>query len=222
MKNSENGPMNEDNDLSQDKSLQCIRIEINSHVTCFLYYKQYPKANSERFPQERTAIIFFFDDTHVNERFLWTYISLVGQIEDLELGSYINKRGNKKKRRVINFALVKFLEEEFLQSFLNRYETQVKINDYVELKRNRNVNLDYDPLKDEEVEEEELDEEGFVTVTKDKTKKRFSKKGLSFKVSKDQSDCKEEKTDKEKGDFYWNYQLLDKKRQSILLLTISV
>jgi hypothetical protein len=220
MKNSENASTNEENDLSQDKSLQCIRIEINSHVTCFLYYKQYPKANSEKFPQERTAIIFYFDDSNINERLIWTYISLVGQIEDLELGSYINKRGNKKKRRVINFALVKFLEEESLLNFLNRYETQMKINDFVQQKRNRNVNLDYDPLKDEEklIEDEEVDEDGFVTVTADKSKKRFSKKGLSFKVTKEGEEEIKEKNNVEKGDFYWNYQLLDKKRQSKIII----
>ena len=213
MKNSENTALKEENELSQDKSLQCVRIEINTHVTCFLYYKTYPKANSERFPQDRTAIIFFFDDANVNEKFLWTYISLIGQIDDLELGSYINKKGSRKKRKVVNFALVKFLEEESLQSFLNRFETQLKINNFLEQKKNRNINLDYDPLKDEEYEEEEVDEEGFVTVTADKSKKRFSNKGMSFKVSKGDEEKKEKKSEK-KGDFYWNYQLLDKKRQS--------
>ena len=202
----------------QDKNLQCIRVEVNSHVTVFLYYKKYPKVDSKKFPQDRTAIVFYFDaGEYVNEKFIWTYFSLAGQVEDVELGSYINKKGSKKKRRVVSFAIVKFLEEEDLQSLLNRYEMQMKINSYLETRKNRNVNLDYDPMKDvEDEEEEEVDEDGFVTVTKNVTKKRFNKGGLSFKVSKRNAQEDEDKFNKNegKGDFYWNYQLLDKKRQS--------
>ena len=241
MKNINNNLENdtEDQELPvQDKNLQCIRVEINSHVTVFLYYKKYPKADSKKFPQDRSAIIFYFDNEKVDQKFLWQYLSLIGQVEELEVGSYINKKGNKKKRRVVNFAIVKFLEEETLESFLNRYETQIKINNFLEIKKNRNINLDYDPMKDEEEqEEEEEDEDGFVTVRSDKTKKRFSKKGLSFKVMKKKEgqneDRKEEYEDSDqedgdideegqrakkkkevKGDFYWNYHILDKKKQS--------
>jgi hypothetical protein len=202
----------------QDKNLQCIRVEINTHVTVFLYYKKYPKQDSKKFPQERSAIVFYFDSgDYVNEKFIWTYFSLAGQVEDVEFGSYINKKGSKKKRRVVNFAIVKFLEEEDLQALLNRYEMQMKINSFLETRKNRNINLDYDPLKDvEDEEEDEVDDDGFVTVRKDVTKKRFNKQGLSFKVSKKTAQEDEDKLLKkeEKGDFYWNFQLLDKKRQS--------
>ena len=208
----------------QDKNLQCIRVEINSHVTVFLYYKKYPKPDSKKFPQERSAIVFYFDSgDYVNEKFIWTYFSLAGQVEDVELGSYINKKGSKKKRRVVNFAIVKFVEEEDLQGLLNRYEMQMKINSFLETRKNRNVNLDYDPLKDvEEEEEEEVDSEGFVEVKRQVTKKRFNKQGLSFKVSKKSAQEDEDKLLKkeEKGDFYWNFQLLDKKRQSKSYLII--
>jgi len=237
----ENENFKSDMEELQDKNLQCVRVEINSHVTVFLYYKKYPKSDSKKYPQDRSAIVFFFDHEKVDEKFLWTYLSLIGQIDDLEIGSYINRKGCKKKRRVVNFAIVKFLEEDSLVSFLDRYQTQMKINNFLENKKNRNINLDYDPLKDnfeDEFEEEEVDEEGFVTVSKDVTKKRFSKNGLSFKVSKRRGDEQEENFDeekegdedgntdfmsrnkkkkqknKEKGDFYWNHQLLDRKRQS--------
>jgi hypothetical protein len=210
----------------EDKNLQCIRIEINSHVTVFLYYKKYPKVDSKKFPQDKSAIIFYFDNEHVNDKFLWTYLSLVGQVEDIELGSYINKKGNKKKRRVVNFAIVKFLEEESLGLFLNRYETQIKINNFIENRKNRNVNLDYDPMKDEEeIEEEEVDEDGFVTVRSDAAKKRFSKKGLSFKVMKKKEQSEEETGKKKKdvkGDFYWNCHIIDRKRQSNFYFYFSV
>jgi hypothetical protein len=67
------------------------------------------------------------------------------------------------------------------------------------------VNLDYDPLKDvEEEEEEEVDSEGFVEVKRQVNKKRFNKQGLSFKVSKKSAQEDEDKLLKkeEKGDFY--------------------
>ena len=32
--------------------LQCLRIEENKNRIIFLYYQQYPKKNSERFPQK--------------------------------------------------------------------------------------------------------------------------------------------------------------------------
>lgn len=204
-----------DDFLASDKSLQCIRIEVNSHVAVFLYYKRYPKENSQKFPQDRTAIVFYFDNEFVNEKFIKNYMSLIGQVDEVEVGSYINRKGSKKKRRVVNFAIVKFLEEEALLTLLDRYQTQLRINEFLDLKRNKNVSLNYDPLKDEEAEEEEeVDEDGFVKVTSDVTKKRFNKNGLSFKVKKHKEEDERKLKDKEsKGDFYWNYQLLDKKRQ---------
>ena len=204
-----------EDELTLDKSLQCLRMEINTHVTVFLYYKIYPKADSVKFPQTLSAIFFYFDNEHINEKFFKTYISLIGGIDTIEIGSYINRKGSKKKRRVVNFAIVKFLSEESLTSLINRHTTQMTINSFLELRKNRNVQLSYDPLGDEqEPVEEEIDADGFVTVKKELSKKRFSKNGLSFKVMKKPGEDGRKKIKEEgKKDFYWNFQLLDKKRK---------
>ena len=205
----------EDDELILDKSLQCLRMEINTHLTVFLYYKIYPKADSKKFPQNLTAIFFYFDNENINEKFFKTYISLIGEIDTIEIGSYINRKGSKKKRKVVNFAIVKFLDEDSLKSLINRHATQMTINYFLEMKKNRNVQLSYDPLADEQdLEEEEADPEGFVTVKKELSKKRFSKNGLSFKVMKKPGEDGRKKIKvEEQKDFYWNFQLVDKKRK---------
>jgi hypothetical protein len=211
----DNYDKNQDSEFTNDKSLQCIRIELNSHVTVFLYYKIYPKTDSKRFPQDRSAILFYFDNENINHNFLKTYLSLVGSVDEIEIGSYINRKGSKKKRRIVNFAIVKFMDPEHLNSLMNRYETQMKINNFLENKKNRKINLSYDPLNyedDEENVEAEVDEDGFVEVKYDNVSKRFSKNGLSFKVAKGEQENENKKENK--NDFYWNHQILAKKRQS--------
>ena len=217
----ENQTLKEESELLNDKSLQCIRVELNSHITVFLYYKVYPKTNSKRFPQDRSAIIFYFDNEHINQNFLKIYMSLVGGVDEIEIGSYINRKGSKKKRRVVNFALVKFMEPETLVSLMNRYETQMKINNFIENKKNRKINLSYDPLRDEENQEEDenqADEDGFVEVKYDNISKRFSKNGLSFKVSKGKEENATINKNENTQDFYWNHQVLEKKRQSKIVI----
>jgi hypothetical protein len=157
--------------IENDKSLQCLRVELNAHDTIFLYYKIYPKAGSKRFPQDMTAIIFYFDSEHIDERLLKTYIGQAGQIDTVELGSYVNKRGHKNtKGKIVNFAIIKFLEEEGLTALLNHSKMQTKINEYIENKRNRRLQLKYETINEEleefEQEEEEVDSEGFVKVNK--------------------------------------------------------
>ena len=73
---------------------------------------------------------------------------------------------------------------------------------------------------DEENEEKEVDDDGFVEVKPNTAKHNFSKGGLSFKVMKETEEdddilnAGKRKKNKDKGnDFYWNYQVLDKKRQ---------
>ena len=212
----ENYDLREESELKNDKSLQCIRIELNSHVTVFIYYKIYPKADSKRFPQDRSAILFYFDNENINQNFLKTYMSLVGSVDEIDIGSYINRKGSKKKRRVVNFAIVKFVESEHLNSLMNRYETQMKMNKFIENKKNRKINLNYDPLNYEDnlddEEEAQVDDDGFVEVRYDNTSKRFSKNGLSFKVDKGEQENNNKIENK--NDFYWNHQILEKKRQS--------
>jgi hypothetical protein len=215
---------NDDNLLQNDKSLQCLRIEINSHVAVFLYYKKYPKENSEKFPRDLSVIFFYFDKEYVDEKFIYTYLSLAGQIDLVEFGNYVNRKGSKKKRRIVNFAIVKYVDEDAVSFLMDRCEAQMRINDFIENKKNRNVALSYDPLKEADEEEEEFlagevdhpDEDGFVEVIGDKRKKRFSKNGVSFKVMKEKNEVgrKKKKSLNPQGDFYWNFQLLDRKRKS--------
>ncbi len=146
---------------------------------------------------------------------------MIGQIDTIEIGSYINKKGSKKKRRVVNFALIKFIDEDSLDRLMNRNQAQLMVNDYIENKKNRSVSLNYDTMKDDD-EEAEVDEDGFVIAKWQPNKKRFNGGGASFKVSKNREEDEEEIVKKrnkknEKGDFYWNYQLMDKKRQSTFL-----
>jgi hypothetical protein len=159
--------------IENDKSLQCLRVELNAHDTIFLYYKTYPKPGSKRFPQEMTAIVFYFDSAHIDERLLKTYIGLAGQIDNIELGSYVNKKGHKNtKGKIVNFAIIKFLEEDGLVALLNHNKMQIKINEFIENKRNRKLQLNYDPIDEEleefEQEEEEVDSEGFIKVNKNR------------------------------------------------------
>jgi len=211
----DNYDQRDESELRNDKSLQCIRIELNSHVTVFLYYKKYPKPDSKRFPQDRSAILFYFDNENINQNFLKTFMSLVGSVDELDIGSYINRKGSKVKRRIVNFAIVKFVESEHLNSLMNRYETQMKINKFIENKKNRKINLSYDPLNyddNQDDEEAQVDQDGFVEVRYDNISKRFSKNGLSFKVAKGEQESINKIENK--NDFYWNHQILEKKRQS--------
>jgi hypothetical protein len=165
----------DDNTLSSDKSLHCLRVEINRHTIIFLYYKIYPKANSEKFPQDKSAIFFFFDNKNVDEKFFHYYISLAGQIDNVEFGNYINKRGSSSKRRIINFAIVKFYESDSLVLLLNRFDMQLKINNFIEKSKNRTVDLSYNPLENLDEEGDEIDEigpdaDGFVEVKATKCK----------------------------------------------------
>lgn len=206
------------------QNLRCLRIQENLNRKYFLYYKQYPKPNSNKFPQNLSAIFFYFNED-LDEKFFYLYISLVGQIDNVSLGSYFNKKGSKAKRKIVHFAIVKFVDEESLEELLDQKATQKKINNYLEQVKHKRIDLDYDPLKgidddnDDNAEGEE-DDDGFVEVKKNTTKNHFSKGELSFKVGKrdndDEDDLYEKKKKKKQGlaDTYWNFQVLDKKRQS--------
>lgn len=163
----------ENNMLSLDKSLHCLRVELNRHTTIFLYYKVYPKKDSAKFPQERSAIFFYFDNQHIDEKFFHFYISCAGQIEQVEFGNYINRKGSSSKRRIVNFAIVKFDEKEALENLLNRLDMQLKINTVIERTKNRTVDFSYNPMEEineqgEEIEEDQPDAEGFIEVKANK------------------------------------------------------
>lgn len=175
-----NSDCDENNALSLDKSLNCLRIELNRQITVFLYYKIYPKKNSEKFPQDRSAIFFYFDNKHIDEKFFHYYISSAGQIENVEFGNYINKKGSSSKRRVINFAIVKFDEKESLENLLNRLDMQLKINSCIERSKNRTVDFSYNPLEDinedgDEINDDQPDADGFIEVKANKCNIRVFK-----------------------------------------------
>ena len=161
--------------LSLDKSLHCLRVELNRQITLFLYYKVYPKENSKKFPQEKSAIFFYFDHQNIDEKFFYYYMSSAGQIENVEFGNYINRKGSKNKRRIVNFAIVKFYDKESMENLLNRLDMQLKINSLIEKKKNRPVDFSYNPLDNMDEEGEELvddgpDEDGFIEVKANKGK----------------------------------------------------
>lgn len=229
-KNEEVENENDDNPLVNDKSLQVLRIEINRSKTVFLYYRVYPQKDSKKYPQNRSALFFFFDDEDVvNEKFIRTYLSIAGEITQVDFGKYLNKKGCKKKRKLVKFAIVVFSDEDGLKQVMDRVEMQIGINNVIEKRRagrevtlNYNIenaeNLDEDGEEIEENDEEEEDEDGFVEITaRNPGGKRFSKNGLSFKIDRDTEEKK-----KKGNDLYYNVQFLDKKRQSKYNYLISL
>jgi len=183
--------VDEENPLSSDKTLQVLRIEINRSKTVFLYYRIYPKKDSNKYPTEKTALFFFFDDNEViNEKFLQMYISLAGEITSIDFGKYLNKKGCKKKRKLVNFAIVLFSEEKSLKNLMMRTEMQVKINNFIEKKKSgqeivlnydigdtNNINEEGDFIEEEDVEE---DEDGFIEVNPNS--KSFNKIQILLKL----------------------------------------
>ena len=154
-----------DGNIENDKSLQIIRIEKNKTLTIFLYYKPYPKKDNSKFDSERSIIVFYFDTEHVNQKFLREYLCLAGDIESMSFGKYLNKKGCKKKRRVVQFAIITFDKKNSIDEMLDRSSLQLKINTLIEKKRG-GLNFDYDPTKLKELETQgDLDLDGFVKVT---------------------------------------------------------
>jgi hypothetical protein len=164
-----------ENPLLNDKSLQVLRIELNRAKTIFLYYRIYPKKDSLKYPTEKTALFFFFEDNEtVTEKFLQMYLSIAGEINRIDFGKYLNKKGCKKKRKLVNFAIVLFNEEGSLNRLMRRTDMQIKINGFIEKKRSgQEVALSYDIGNTKNVDdegewqdagEEDEDEDGFVQV----------------------------------------------------------
>ena len=224
--------------IGLDSNLSCIKIQVNSYRSEFLYYQRYPKKNNTQYDPKFCALVYYFNE-NLNDHFFYLYFSLMGQIDDIAFGSFFGHNKNKKKNnnepKLIHFAIVKYVEEESLNILLDFKKAQKLINDYLEKTRNYKLDLKYDPLK--EFEEENLEneddkknkEDDFVLVTSNTAKNNFSLNGVSFKIAKeknkvdleleeddensDMPNFKKKKKKKNKGnDFYWNYQLLDKKR----------
>lgn len=230
--------------LSQN--LQCLKIQVNSHITEFLYYQRYPKKNNIKYDPKLCALVYYFNE-QLDDKFFYLYFSLMGQIDEVFFGSFFghnnkNKSYSKKKDnspKRIYFAIVKYVEEESLNILLDGKQAQTLINNYLLKTRNYKLDFQYDPLKDAENDIDGGDEEGekkknpdddFVLVSGNTAKNNFSYNGVSFKIAKeknkvdleleededensDMPNFKKKKKKKSVGnDFYWNFQLLDKKR----------
>ncbi len=172
----------------------------------------------------------------------------MGQIDEVFFGSFFGHNNKPKSHstkkddtpKIIHFAIVKYVEEESLNKLLDVKQAQTLINNYLIKKRNYKLDYQYNPLKDEENEEdwENIGEDGekknpeedFVLVSGNTSKNNFSFSGVTFKVAKeknkvdleleedeeensDMPNFKKKKKKKNKGnDFFYNFQLLDKKR----------
>ena len=240
---------NEQSKKSEDiySNLQCLKIQVNSHNTEFLYYQRYPKKNNEKYNPKLCALIYYFNEV-LDDKFFYLYFSLMGQIDEVFYGSFFGHNTNiktfpKKKYNnpnIIYFAIVKYVEEDSLNKLLDCKEAQTLINNYLIKTRNYKLDFQYDPLKDDlnKVEDENLGEYGnqknleedFILVSGNTSKNNFSFNGVSFKVAKEKNkidleleedenensetaNFKKKKKKKIKGnDFYYNFQLLGKKR----------
>lgn len=203
----------EENDSNIFKSMKVVRVEVNKNQTVHLYFQRYNKV-SEQFPSNRSFLIYYFDES-VDKDFLTEYLSLLDQkIDKISLGEFLNQKGSKKKRRIVYYALVRFKKE----ITINDIDFQLKINDYLENVKNRNLTIDFVPLKesisinnvfDPINEVEDIDEDGFTTITANNASKNrhISSKGLSFSVIKD--DDSEDSIIKEINES----KLLNKKKQ---------
>ena len=242
---------NNDNQLISgiSQNLQCLKIQVNSHITEFLYYQRYPKKNNIKYDPKLCALVYYFNE-QLDDKFFYLYFSLMGQIDEVFFGSFFghnnkNKSFSKKKDdspKIIYFAIIKYVEAESLNILLDGKQAQTLINNYLLKTRNYKLDFQYDPLKDEQNdldgeqengadnEKKKNPEDDFVLVSGNTAKNNFSFNGVSFKVAKeknkvdleleededensDMPNFKKKKKKKNRGnDFYWNFQLLDKKR----------
>ena len=231
--------------IEEKPKLQCLKIQVNSHITEFLYYQRYPKKNNEKYDPKLCALVYYFNE-NLDDKFFYLYFSLMGQIDEVFFGSFfghnklnINPKKSDSTPKKIHFAIIKYLEEESLNVLLDNKQAQILINNYLYNQRNVNIDMQYD-LLDEENINDNLDEdnkknkkknieEDFVEVKGTTSKNNFSFGGVSFKIGKDKTkeelemeeedeysdmpNFKKKKKKKSLGnDFYYNFQLLNKKR----------
>ena len=231
-------------DIEDSPKLQCLKIQVNSHITEFLYYQRYPKKNNEKYDPKLCALVYYFNE-NLDDKFFYLYFSLMGQIDEIFFGSFFGHntkiKSNTKKDdsspKLIHFAIIKYLEEESLNILLDNMQAQKLINNYLYNERNVKLDFQYDLLEDNNIAELDQNEEknkkknieeDFVLVKGNTSKNNFSYGGVSFKIGKDKgkddldmeedenSDMpylKKKKKKKQLGnDFYYNFQLLNKKR----------
>lgn len=179
----------------EDPNINVVRIEITRVETVYLYFKQYPK-ESEKFPKDRSILVFFFNNELVTEKILYEYFSLVKKPEKIALGSFFNKKGSKKKRKIVYYAIIRFEDPTSIE----KNEFQIKINEYLETHKNRKLLVEFNPLKEDadniydedNFGKDEVDDDGFITIKANNTNKsRFissTNNELSFGVINDDED----------------------------------
>ena len=85
----------------------------------FYYYKQLddtcPKSSLvTAFPERSIYICSFVRE--LEEGFVKKYMGLAGHIESVYIGIYKHRKGNKKKRRTIFYAIVTYKSKEGVQN----------------------------------------------------------------------------------------------------------
>ena len=143
----------------------------------------------------------------------------MGQIDFVDLGSFFNRKGSKNKRKIVKFAIVKFTEEESLNVLMNQYKSQLLINEYLEKIRNKDIDINYDPLKEENELNiiDEPDKDGFIEVKSNTRKNNFSNKNISFKIVNDKFDeydnLYKRRRKRKRNEMFYNFQIVDKKKE---------
>ena len=100
-----------------------LKIPISREKSVFYYYRQYqPKGadgtkgdshnmNLVDLPVERTLYVCHFVRP-IDENTIQKYFGLVGKIKQIHIGEYKNKANNKRKRRVLYFAIIVYKHAE--------------------------------------------------------------------------------------------------------------
>ena len=102
---------------------------------------------------------------------------------------------------------------------MNQYKTQLLINEYLEKIRNKDIDINYDPLKEENELNiiDEPDKDGFIEVKSNTRKNNFSNKNISFKIVNDKFDeydnLYKRRRKRKRNEMFYNFQIVDKKKE---------
>ena len=102
---------------------------------------------------------------------------------------------------------------------MNQYKTQLLINEYLEKIRNKDIDINYDPLKEENELNiiDETDKDGFIEVKSNTRKNNFSNKNISFKIVNDKFDeydnLYKRRRKRKRNEMFYNFQIVDKKKE---------
>lgn len=191
-----------------DKSLKVVRIELTKSITIHFYYMKYINESSTKFLKGRSLILYYFSNQDIiNEKVIKEYFSLIGTIKKVGIGSFINKEGSRKKRGIVNYALIQY-EKDLVEDDVDVAKFQLKINKYLEnikMRRLKNEFIfnkeDYNQNRngkdnDYNTDDNLPDEDGFYEIvpsgSRNKFKSNENNKELSFKVIKEEDEFMKE------------------------------